>query len=348
MLKNLSIRQLSLYITAVIILVNGLVIYALYSRHGNISDLPILAIILFIGGVLSYLIVRYLLEEYIFRKIKLIYKIIHDSKLTKNTTKVDINATSIEEVNDEVVRWAENTEKEIASLKLLEQYRKDFVGNISHELKTPIFSIQGYLHTLLDGGLHDDAINTKYLKRATKNAERLQNIVEDLEIISNLESGKLILDIRKFDIKALVQEVILDLEVFAQEKGIHIVFKDGASQSFNVLADREKIRQVLNNLIVNSIKYGKENGTTKISFYDIDKNVLVEISDNGFGIKESHIKHLFDRFYRVDSSRSRAEGGSGLGLSIVKHIMEAHNQTINVRSTYKVGSTFGFTLRKAK
>lgn len=294
-----------------------------------------------------YFIVRVLLERYVFRKIKLIYKIIHDSKLDKSKKNVDINATSLEKVNDEVIKWAQSTEQEIKSLKLLEEYRKDFVGNISHELKTPIFSIQGYLHTLLDGGMHDENINVKYLRRAAKNAERLQNIVEDLEAISKLESGKMVLDIRKFDIKSLMQEVLQDLQVYAQEKNITLRFKEGASQSFNVLADREKIRQVLNNLVINSIKYGNEGGLTRVSFYDIDKNILIEVSDNGLGIEENHLKHLFDRFYRVDTSRSRAQGGSGLGLSIVKHIIEAHNQTINVRSTVGVGSTFGFTLKKA-
>lgn len=300
-----------------------------------------------LSAIALYITVRYMLERYIFRKIKLIYKIIHDSKLNKgNKLQMNINSSSLEKVNDEVMRWAEKTEKEIQTLKSLEQYRKDFVGNISHELKTPIFSIQGYLHTLLDGGLQDEDINVKYLERAVQNAERLQGIVEDLEEISKLESGQLILDIRKFDLKELAREVMQDLEVMASEKNISIVFKDKSDKAYDVLADQNTIRQVFTNLITNSIKYGKEGGSTKISFYDIDKNILVEITDNGLGIDEPHLKHLFDRFYRVDSSRSRKQGGSGLGLSIVKHIIEAHNQTINVRSTPGVGSTFGFTLKK--
>lgn len=348
LLKNLTIRQLSLFITVVVVLINFIVLFVIFRRHASISDIPVLFVSILVGGLILYLFIRVLLERYVFRKIKLIYKIIHDYKL-KGVEKadLDIKTTSLDQVNQEVIEWAEHTEKEIKMLKTLEKYRKDFVGNISHELKTPIFSLQGYLHTLLDGGIHDESINIKYIKRAAKNAERLQRIVEDLEEISKLESGKLILDIRKFDIKALVQEVFLDLEVHAQEKNITLQFKEGAAKSFNVLADREVIRQVLNNLIINSIKYGKEGGHTKISFYDMDKNILIEVSDDGIGINEEHLKHLFDRFYRVDTSRSRSQGGSGLGLSIVKHIVEAHNQTINVRSREGVGSTFGFTLKKA-
>ena len=259
----------------------------------------------------------------------------------------DFNKKSLSDVNEKVMQWATSAKKEIADLKTLEQYRKNYVGNISHELKTPIFAIQAYLHTLLDGGIHDENINIKYLKRAAENTERLQNIVEDLEIISKLESGQVELEMKKFDIRELVTDILMDLTPMAKEKNIQLMLKEGASQSFQVIADRESIRQVLTNLIVNSIKYGRENGTTKISFYDMDKLLLVEVSDNGIGMEERHIKHVFDRFYRVDSSRSRKQGGSGLGLAIVKHIIEAHGQTINLRSTLNIGSTFGFTLKMA-
>jgi two-component system, OmpR family, phosphate regulon sensor histidine kinase PhoR len=304
-------------------------------------------IILFIVFALTinFLIVRFFLEKYVFRKVKLIYKLIYDSK--KDKTAQDISQESLEDVNMKVMEWAVSTKKEIASLKSLEEYRKNYVGNISHELKTPIFSIQAYLHTLLEGGLYDENINKEYLKRAADNTERLQNIVEDLDIITKLESGKAELDIKRFDIKELVKDIFLDLKSMAKKKRITLQFKDTSAPSFFVMADRESIRQVFTNLLVNSIKYGKEGGTTKVSFYDMDTEVLTEISDNGIGIEEKHLKHVFDRFYRVDSSRSRKQGGSGLGLSIVKHIIEAHDQTINVRSTVDVGSTFGFTLQKA-
>lgn len=291
------------------------------------------------------MVVRFFLEKYVFRKVKLIYKLIYDSK--KDKTSQDISQESLEDVNMKVMEWAVNTKKEIASLKSLEEYRKNYVGNISHELKTPIFSIQAYLHTLLEGGLYDETINKDYLKRAADNTERLQNIVEDLDIITKLESGKAELDIKRFDIKELVRDIFLDLKSMAKKKKITLQFKDVTATSFMVMADRESIRQVFTNLLVNSIKYGKDGGTTKVSFYDMDTEVLTEISDNGIGIEDKHLKHVFDRFYRVDSSRSRKQGGSGLGLSIVKHIIEAHDQTINVRSTVDVGSTFGFTLEKA-
>jgi two-component system phosphate regulon sensor histidine kinase PhoR len=187
----------------------------------------------------------------------------------------------------------------------------------------------------------------RYLERAASNVERLLTIVQDLEEISKLESADLVLDLQRFDIKALVREVFGDLEMNARQRGITLQFKEGADKSFFVMADRESIRQVLTNLINNSIKYGNEGGMTKVSFYVMDRQILVEIADNGIGIEEKHLKHLFDRFYRVDKSRSRESGGSGLGLSIVKHVLEAHNQTVTVRSTTGVGSTFGFTLDKA-
>lgn len=293
----------------------------------------------------NFLIVGFFLDKYVFRKIKLIYKLIYDSK--KDKTIKDINKESLEDVNAKVMEWAESTKQEIATLKSLEEYRKNYVGNISHELKTPIFSIQAYLHTLIEGGLYDENINKDYLQRAADNTERLQNIVEDLDVITKLESGQAELDIKRFDLRELVRDIFLDLKAIAKKKRITLQLKEGASQSFFVLADREAIRQVFTNLIINSIKYGKEGGMTKVSFYDMETEILTEISDNGIGIEEKHIKHVFDRFYRVDSSRSRKQGGSGLGLSIVKHIIEAHDQNINVRSTYHVGSTFGFTLKKA-
>jgi two-component system phosphate regulon sensor histidine kinase PhoR len=299
--------------------------------------------------LINFILIRLLLEQYVFRRIKLIYKIINENKKEQIGDELKkFHEKSISDVNTNVVEWANNTKKEIATLKSLEEYRKNYVGNISHELKTPIFSIQAYLHTLLDGGIEDKNINVKYLKRASENVERLQNIVEDLDIISKLESGQFEMDAQQFDIKELVSDIFMDLEPIAKEKEIKLLFKEGASQSFMVVGDKDSIRQVISNLLVNSIKYGNENGTTKVSFYDMDKKVLIEVSDNGIGIEEHHLKHLFDRFYRVDTSRSRKQGGSGLGLSIVKHIIEAHGQSIKVRSTPGIGSTFNFTLGKPK
>jgi two-component system phosphate regulon sensor histidine kinase PhoR len=295
-----------------------------------------------------YLVFSYFLKNYIYYKIKLIYKNIRSTKITgsENSKSIDLSSNVFEDVGEEVALWAENRNKEIETLKAMETYRRNFLGDISHELKTPIFNIQGYIHTLLEGGLYDEKINKKFLTRAANNVERLHFIVEDLEAISRLETGEMKLDVQTFGTRKLTEEVIEDLEMTAEEMNIELSFKEGADQNFEVRADREKIRRVLMNLVVNSIKYGKIDGHTKIGFYDMDSYILIEVADNGIGIEKEHLKRVFERFFRADKSRSRKQGGSGLGLSIVKHITEAHKQTINLRSTYGVGSTFGFTLEK--
>ncbi len=300
-----------------------------------------------ISFILSYLVIQIILGKFIFRRIKLVYKFISASKDSlQEISEHDKMNTTLEDVQSQVEKWAVEREQEISSLKSLENYRKKFVGDISHELKTPLFSIQGYLHTLLDGGMYDEEINRKYLEKAANNTERLQLIVEDLEMINKLESESEELLIKKFDLKELVLEVFSDLDILAKERSITMCIKPGADKAFTVIADREKIRQVLINLLSNSIKYNNEGGKTKVSFYDMEEVVLTEVSDNGIGIEEIHLKHVFDRFYRADKSRARNIGGSGLGLSIVKHIVEAHKQKITVRSTPSSGSTFGFTLKK--
>ncbi len=314
----------------------------------NIQQLPVFFLAFVIGLLAIYLVVKYLLEAFVLRKIKLIYKIISTSKFVTDHKPSASDSKSLDEVNDEVIEWARKTNLELKNLKSLADYRKNFVGNISHELKTPIFSVQGYLHTLLEGGMYDENINQHYLERALRNTERLQTIVEELEVISTLEGDTEILNFEDFDLRLLCDEVREDLKVQANADHVTIEYKEGVDHHFSVFADRENIRRVLNNLIINSIKYGKEGGTTKVSFYDMDSKILTEISDDGIGIDDTHLKHLFDRFYRVDASRSRELGGSGLGLSIVKHIIEAHRGNINVRSTSNVGSTFGFTLTKAQ
>ena len=346
--KNITIRQVTFLITFFVTLTSVMVVFIFIfsGQNASIWSYFLLSAVLL---VINFLLIRFLLEQYVFRKIKLIYKIINDNKkeqIGKDLAK--FHEKSIADVNANVVEWATSTKKEIAALKSLEEYRKNYVGNISHELKTPIFTIQAYLHTLLDGGMDDESINIKYLKRAAENVERLQNIVEDLDVISKLESGQFDMDTRNFDLKELVNEAFMDLQALAKEKKIKLMFKEGAAHPYQVSGDKDSIRQVMTNLLVNSIKYGNQHGTTKVSFYDMDKKILVEVSDNGIGIEEKHLKHLFDRFYRVDSSRSRKMGGSGLGLSIVKHIIEAHGQTIKVRSTPGIGTTFSFTLTKAK
>lgn len=299
--------------------------------------------------IATFLIFNYLLEHFIYRKIKLIYKTINTYKDSKEKTleKVDLNADIIGNVGKEVEEWQKNRTDEITELKKTEVFRKEFLGNVSHELKTPIFSIQGYLHTLLEGAIDDPEVNVNYLQRAAAAVERLCLIVDDLEAISKLESGEMVLDQRTFDVRDLVHDVLDSLELRAREKNIKLGFKEGSDRSFFVYADKERIRQVLVNLVVNSIKYGKTGGSTVVGFYDMDEHILVEVTDNGIGIDAVHLPRLFERFYRVDKSRSRDQGGTGLGLSIVKHILEAHKQSIKVRSTYGIGTTFTFTLLKS-
>jgi two-component system phosphate regulon sensor histidine kinase PhoR len=253
----------------------------------------------------------------------------------------------LQETEVDVNDWANNHMAEMDEMKKTEMYRREFLSNVSHELKTPIFNIQGYLHTLIDGGLKDKKINKKYLDKAAKNLDHLTHIVNDLEIISRLESGEQPINMQKFDIHNLSHDIIDELELLASKKDITITFKEGCNKPMFVIGDKEKVKQVLVNLVTNSIRYGNDGGKSQIGIYDMADNVLIEVSDTGIGIPQEHISRLFERFYRVDKSRSKDEGGSGLGLAIVKHIIEAHNQTVNVRSTVGVGSTFGFTLKKA-
>lgn len=334
-----------MFITSFVFILALLFLWAIDS----ISTLTIFPLYILLVFILTYFTIIYYLKKYIYRKIKVIYKSIHKHKVSspEKARNMDISTDIIHDVEREVEEWADSQKKELDKYKSWADYRRKFLGDISHELKTPIFNIQGYIHSLLDGGLHDDNVNVHFLNKAATNLERLNTIVEDLEAISRLESGELILDMQSFDIKQLTQEVFEDLEFKAMEQNIQLDFKEGASQSFKVRADRESVRQVLMNLINNSIKYGKENGHTRVGFYDMDRYILIEVADDGIGIAKKHLNHVFDRFYRADKSRSRAQGGSGLGLSIVKHIIEAHKQTIHVRSTPKLGSTFGFTLEKA-
>lgn len=306
----------------------------------------------FIQGVIvsagTFLMIRFFFIRFVERNIRPIFKILQSytmspQKLRETIDKGDI----VSDLNREVKVWADNQTEEIKKLKRLEKYRKDFLGNVSHELKTPIFNIQGYLLTLLDGGMEDASVNKLYLKRAEKSTNRLISIVEDLDSIARLESGEFTLSREPFNLIKVVDEVIDDHEMTAKQRNIKLSFDSSYNKSIRVLADRKRITEVLNNLINNSIKYGKEGGKTTIGFVDTGEHILVDISDNGIGIEEKDLPRVFERFFRVDKSRSRESGGTGLGLSIVKHTIQAHNQTITVRSKVDEGSTFIFSLDKA-
>ena len=300
-----------------------------------------------IFGVLSFVLIQYRVERFIYRRVKKIYDdltLLESTSLTKQPITTDM-ATLTKEID----KFAKDKKLEIETLKVREEYRKEFLGNVSHELKTPLFTVQGYLLTLIDGALEDKKIRKRYLERANKGVERLIYIVKDLDMITKLEVGDLSLNKEFFDIVELVQSVFDLLEMKASKKKITLTFDMDYNNPIMVNADRERIQQVLTNLIVNSIKYGSEKGTTEISIENLIKNkVIVRITDNGEGIAEEHLTRIFERFYRVDKSGSRKEGGSGLGLSIVKHIIEAHDERIYIESEVDVGSEFSFSLEKAE
>lgn len=289
-----------------------------------------------------------MVQQFVYRKIKLIYKLIYQTKASKREEfyyKNILPQKSIDEVREDVEQWAEQKKAEIEVLQQNEAYRKEFLQNLSHELKTPIFAIQGYVHTLLGGALENVNVNRKFLNSTSRNIDRLVNLVDDLDEISKLESGQQLLYKENFVIQDLVKDVFETLSLKADEKQLKMAIKKGCELPLVVYADKEKIRQVFINLVDNAIKYGKQNGIIEASIYKIEgKKILIEISDDGQGISEEHIGRIFERFYRTDAARSRKVGGSGLGLSICKHIIEAHNQNIHVRSTIDVGTTFGFTL----
>lgn len=342
MKRNLSPNNIAIIISAILM---AFLICILFFAKSNLLYGSISAVLFF---VFCFLLIDYFIKIFIYRKIKLIYKTIHHLKSDKTTPRAELLKSEdiIETVKMDVAAWAADQDKQLTTLRDQEKFRREFLANISHELKTPIFSIQGYIHTLLDGAIDDDKVKIKFLEKAAKSADRLQILVEDLLAISRMEKGDTALDLERFDMCALSKEVWEDLELMASNKKITLKIKEEFNRPFFVFADKQEIKKVVENLFSNSIKYGKEKGTSILSFYEMGSNILTEITDNGEGIDENDIPRLFERFYRVEKSRSRDMGGTGLGLSIVKHIIESHKQTINVRSAVGVGTTFGFTLKK--
>jgi two-component system phosphate regulon sensor histidine kinase PhoR len=284
------------------------------------------------------------IQLFVFKKLRKLAKHIKSLRTVQKSSSQELSALS--ELELQINEWSEERKEEIEQLKKLENYRKEYLGNVSHELKTPIFNIQGYVATLLDGGLEDKTINRNYLERAMKSVDRMILILEDLQAITQLEKGELEMEEERFDILTLIHDVIDAQEMKAREKKITLSLSNDSSQPIFVWADKFRIRQALVNLVVNSVRYGKENGKTTIKVSDTGEKVIVEVADTGIGIAKEHLPRIFERFYRADKSRSRDQGGTGLGLSIVKHILEAHGQTISVISTEGAGSVFSFTLKK--
>ncbi len=301
-------------------------------------------------AIISYLLVHFFLQQFIYHRIKLIYKFIYQTKASKKEEvyyKYILPRKSIDEVSEEVGKWAVQKSNEIELLQKNEAYRKEFLQNLAHEFKTPIFAIQGYVDTLLDGAMENPAVRKKFLENASKNVDRLVNLMNDLDEISQLEGGEQVLSKQPFVIQEIIREVYESLSIKLNENNIRAVIKKGCESPVTVVADMEKIRQVLINLVENSLKYGKQNGTITASIYHTDeRHVLIEISDDGMGIEAEHLSRIFERFYRTDRGRARDKRGTGLGLAICKHIIEAHGQTIHVRSTPDIGTTIGFTLER--
>lgn len=320
-----------------------------YFHRGSLS---VAALIFLAVSTLSFVVLLNLFERFVYKRIRNVYKLIHNLKLGKDLKDAlgeHIADDPIANAEKEVRDWAKQKASEINKLKEQAQFRKEFLSNISHEFKTPLFATQGYVETLQDGLIDDDPdIAKNFLDKAARNLDRLSYLIHDLDEISKLETGTISLTIEKFDIVTLIKECMEDLEAKAAGNNIQLRYKGKPNHPILVKADRKRIQQVLINLIDNSIKYGKKNGRTSISIFPLFEQILVEVTDDGLGIEEKNLPRVFERFYRTDKSRSREIGGSGLGLAIVKHIVEAHEQNVNVRSTEGIGTTFGFTLEPAK
>lgn len=338
------------YISSLIAFWTTIIMFTLLTTISYFSSISIILwiILAIVNFCVVFFFVRFWLQKEFYDKIRTIYKNIYNFKINKKDLKQNINSSNIgiKEVSDEVDHWMEDSSKRIDHMLALEKYRKEYIGNVSHELKTPIFTIQGYISTLLDGAMDDKELMKKYLERTNVSIDRMIAIVQDLDTITQLELGEVKLDLTKFDMVLLTEEIAESFYLKTKSKDliIHIV-NDGPVM---VEADKNRIRQVLINLIDNAIKYSKQDSKEiRIKFFDMVDQYLIEVSDKGIGIDEKDIPRIFERFYRTDKARNPQYGGTGLGLAIVKHIIQAHDQTINVRSKLGEGTVFGFTLKKA-
>jgi two-component system, OmpR family, phosphate regulon sensor histidine kinase PhoR len=333
----------AIYLTLLSVAIS-VISYFVISKHLGFSTIVISTLILFL---ISFFIIQYRAEHFIYRRLKKLYQEV--SILDVNDLKRESATTDIDKLSKRMQKFVEGKRLEIENLTELDSFRRDFLGNVAHELKTPLFTVQGYILTLLEGAINDKQIRMKYLDRANKGVERLVAVIKDLDMIAKLENEGTKLNIEVFNILELIQNVFDLFEMKAKKRNITLSFDKIYEFPVFVKGDIEKIEQILINLVVNSIKYGKPNGTTFIVAEDYsDQKFMIKVIDNGEGVKKEHMPRLFERFYRVDQSRSREQGGSGLGLSIVKHIVEAHNENIFLKSTYGTGSEFSFTLEKAR
>lgn len=344
--KPLRVIAISALIMTLICILTGYLFFLTPNRWSLMAVAIGLSVALFI---ISFFLFRFIYKQFLIKPIYDVYKNIARLRNLKERNFGWNEDHQVEkEINFILLKWSSESREETKQFKQVETYRREFLSNVSHELKTPIFSIQGYVHTLIDGGIEDQDINMLYLNKAAKSIDRLISIVADLESISKLEAGELDIEPRTFDICDLTNDVIESLEIHAKEKNVKVLINENSDKPFYVFADKDRIRQVLVNLLVNSIKYGKVNGLTEVRFNDDGENIMIEIADNGIGVEQYQLPRLFERFYRVDKSRSREQGGTGLGLSIVKHILEAHQQNIIVESEIEKGTTFSFSLKKSK
>ena len=332
----------SIAISLIITFIVSLFYYSNFLLEDLLIELICLSVLIFFT---SFFIIQSRIETFIYLKIKNLYKelnLLDSISLSKSNVTTDMNSL-MKNINE----FSRDKKLEIETLKIREEFRKEFMGNVAHELKTPIFTIQGYIENLIDGAITDENVRDKFLNRAKISVERLIYIIKDLDMITKFESGTLNLELDAFDINELVQDVYEQLEIQAQKKEIKLIFNKNYPESIFVNGDKDKIEQVVTNLVINSIKYGTDKGTTEVSFESLTNDkLIVRITDNGDGILKEHLSRLFERFYRVDQSGSRKEGGSGLGLSIVKHIIDAHNENIYIESELGIGSEFSFTLSK--
>ena len=294
--------------------------------------------------ICTFLLVNFSLNFFLIQSVKKILDEFYSKDYDINDKPI---TTNIESLSKSIKKYASDKKLEIELLKNQDNYRKDFIGNISHELKTPLFTIQSYILTLIDGGHNDSDVLVKYLKKSSKAVDRLIYLVKDLDLITQFEAGIKNIELNSFDLLKIINNVFELLEVESNKSNISLVFDREYIEPIKVFADEERIQQVITNLIMNSIKYGVDNGTTEISIQELNVNkFIIRITDNGQGINKEHLPRLFERFYRVDKSGNRKKGGSGLGLAIVKHVIEAHQEKIYVESTESIGSEFSFTLQK--